>query len=409
MTGANKIRVAVLSDLPYPHWIRLWSRLATSEQIDLTVYICAKPLRNRPWNVDLRNLPFRCECLRGISVPLHWFAPDVWHAHINPGILRELFRDDHDMFLTVGWTYPTMLAVLTLRKWHRKPVLLWDEAIPHPPPRLKRILAPLIRRILSSYDGYLTAGPRTPEYLSSYGADPRKIYVVGQAALDKDDFENKVAEVSQDRQEIKERVLGAIDKKVLLFSGQLIHRKGVHILLEAYREVQEAYPDVALIMMGNGPLRSQLEGYVRANGLRNVIFAGFLSPEQFIEFYAIADVFVLPSLYDCFPIVICEAMCSGLPVVTTSQVGSAGNLVREGENGFVVRPGDSSRLAAAILRMLRDDTLRQQMGMRARAAVQCCSIESVAGRMLDAFNSIAAGCETSDAPLAVNASERPDS
>jgi len=390
----RKIRVAIISDLPYPHWRSLWCRLAASPEIELTVLICSKPVGNRRWRPQFNGLPFRCELMWGITIPLHPLAPDAWYMHVNPQIITVVLSRKFDIFLTVGWTYPTTLAVLALRKWHKKPVVLWDEAIPHPPTWLKRVLTPLIRKILASYDGYLTAGPRTAEYLASYGADLRKTYVVGQAAVDRAFFERELKIAREKKEEIKKKIAGSPDKKVVLFSGQLIVRKGVLILVEAFRRVKREFAGAALVILGTGPLKAKILAYLTEKQIDDVILAGFLPPEEFISYYAIADLFVLPSLYDCFPIVIIEAMHSGLPIVTTRQVGSVGNLVLHGENGLVVEPGDPEQLAHAMLRLLTDQELREKMGREASRLVETYSVEQVAEKMVQAFIAIASKAET---------------
>jgi glycosyltransferase involved in cell wall biosynthesis len=214
--------------------------------------------------------------------------------------------------------------------------------------------------------------------------------VVGQAAVDRQVFEREIESARGRFSEVKNKLIGSLAPKVILFSGQLVPRKGVMHLFEAFGKVQRELKDVTLVIMGTGPLRADLEQYICQQGLSGVIFTGFISAAQFSEYYAIADIFVLPSFYDCFPIVVCEAMFAGVPVITTTQVGSAGNLVRDGETGLIVEPGNSEQLASAILRLLKNDDIRRKMGAKAREAVLGCSVDRVAAKMVVAFQEIAA-------------------
>jgi glycosyltransferase involved in cell wall biosynthesis len=85
--------------------------------------------------------------------------------------------------------------------------------------------------------------------------------------------------------------------------------------------------------------------------------------------YAAADLFALPTLADCFAIVIAEAMAAGLPVVATN-VGGIGEAVFDGDTGFIVPTGDVRALGAALTTLVRDETLRHTMGLRARALAE---------------------------------------
>jgi glycosyltransferase involved in cell wall biosynthesis len=92
--------------------------------------------------------------------------------------------------------------------------------------------------------------------------------------------------------------------------------------------------------------------------------------------YATADLFVLPTLADCFPLVIQEAMAAGLPVVAT-DVGAIREAVRDGETGLLLPPGDVHALAVALATLVADPAARQAMGVRGRAMAEQ-SFDSVA-------------------------------
>jgi glycosyltransferase involved in cell wall biosynthesis len=100
------------------------------------------------------------------------------------------------------------------------------------------------------------------------------------------------------------------------------------------------------------------------------------------KFYAMADLFVLPSFYDTFGVVVDEAMASGLPVVTTTRVGAVADLVRDGENGRVVPPGDAEALADAVREILSDAELRQRMSLRASKDIRKWTVEDAAAGFL---------------------------
>ena len=137
----------------------------------------------------------------------------------------------------------------------------------------------------------------------------------------------------------------------VLFSGQLIHRKGVDVLVEAFVRAANAVPSMRLQLMGNGPDRAELEGKIPPMLRDRVSFLGHKDPTDLPGVFAQADIFVLPSRHDGWGVVINEALAAGLPIVASNAVGAARDLVVDGENGFVVERGSVEELADALTRL----------------------------------------------------------
>lgn len=158
-----------------------------------------------------------------------------------------------------------------------------------------------------------------------------------------------------------------------VFSGRLVDWKGVQFLIEAFAIVHRELPGSSLQILGSGPMRSVLEAQVAATGLGDsVAFAGWTSQPQCAAILAAADVFVLPSLYECGGAVVLEAMACGLPVIATHWGGPADYL--DSTCGILVDPQSPQqfpiRLAEAMMRLGRDPTLRRTMGAAGRTRVE---------------------------------------
>ncbi len=150
----------------------------------------------------------------------------------------------------------------------------------------------------------------------------------------------------------KEKVIGVVAK---LWEG-----KGHEAILEAAHEVIKEIPDVKFLFVGEGYLRNKLEKQVRKMGLSDqVIFTGFRS--DIPEITATFDIALLVSLFEGMGRVLLEAMISGKPVVAT-KVGGIVDVVKDGETGILVPPGDADALAKAIVTILKDEELAQRMG-----------------------------------------------
>ncbi len=168
--------------------------------------------------------------------------------------------------------------------------------------------------------------------------------------------------------------------------GRLVAQKNPLLFVEAAARVRQQLPGARFVMVGDGPLRPTVESRVRALGLTERF--DLVGERTDIEsFYAAADVFWLTSSWEGLPNVILEAMACGLPVVTT-DVGGVRELLRTGEEGYVVPVNDAEAVAAAGLRLLRDAALCRAMGAAARRTAETFSLT----RMVAATEALYAEC-----------------
>ncbi|MBB6675635.1 glycosyltransferase family 4 protein [Cohnella nanjingensis] len=190
----------------------------------------------------------------------------------------------------------------------------------------------------------------------------------------------------------EKRIRGLEGRRIILFVGRLIPLKGVHHLLAALREVVRAEPEAMLVVVGSAFYGSDRETpYVRrlrrlAHPLRkHVRFVPYVSHAEIPRWFALADVAVVPSVRrEAFGLVNVEAMAAGLPVVATC-VGGMKEIIADGETGFLVDPADiSAGMAASVIRLLQDEPLRQEMGLRGRErAIRHFTWEQTAERWLN--------------------------
>lgn len=146
--------------------------------------------------------------------------------------------------------------------------------------------------------------------------------------------------------------------KTIVFVGRLHPVKGAQYLIEAMAIIHRKMPDVKLVIVGDGIERSRLEELREKLDLNGCIqFAGQVPQERIPQIMHQADVFALPSLSESFGIVNIEAMAAGLPIVTTN-VGGLPELIKNGENGFVVEPKNPEAIAEKILLILNNNDLK---------------------------------------------------
>jgi glycosyltransferase involved in cell wall biosynthesis len=164
--------------------------------------------------------------------------------------------------------------------------------------------------------------------------------------------------------------------------------KALHLFLEAAAKIAREYPGVSFVMVGDGSLRPQLEAQAERLGIGSALrMLGWRRdvPELMRAF----DVFLLTSLWEGLPRSLVEAFVSGVPVVA-SHVDGIGEVVQDGRNGFLVPPKDTEAMAAAVIRLLKDEPLRQVMGQQALNSVDDFSVEKMLKDYSNLYENISA-------------------
>jgi glycosyltransferase involved in cell wall biosynthesis len=125
---------------------------------------------------------------------------------------------------------------------------------------------------------------------------------------------------------------------------------------------RECTEEVSLLLLGDGPEEAQLRRACADRGIENVVFAGFKQKPELPRYYAMADVFVFPTLGDPYGLVVDEAMACGLPVISTSAAGEIRDRIEDGVNGYIVPPEDVVTLSERMLYLAKNSDLRSRMG-----------------------------------------------
>lgn len=194
--------------------------------------------------------------------------------------------------------------------------------------------------------GYLVNGQETKKYLMSIGIKEEKIHCVGISA-DSDGLKQSVLTYKQsiDFQE-QSQLYHKGDGLLYLFSGQVVERKGLKYLLEAWLKHKNKFPNDTLLVCGGG---DQLEEFRCKYGREtSIMMIGKVLYNDMYRYYAIADVFVLPTLEDNWSLVVPEAMACGLPVATSIYNGCHSELIQEGVNGYTFDPLNQDSILHAI-------------------------------------------------------------
>ena len=346
--------------------------LASDPDVDLTVLYCARDGAEVYRDEDMKtSLAWDIELLTGYRHRfLRNFAHDLNRGYtrlINPGIVPALAGGRYDavIFMT-GWgSITALLGIATCRLLHIPSFLYGDSSLPPPEDSARASLrAGFLRVVFGLVTGFMVSGVRNADYYAHYRAC-RSTFFLLPWAIDNERFASAGQMTGEERASLRAQQGIAPDAMAILYSAKLVPRKDPLTLLRAFERMRRR-AGAALVFMGDGELRPALEAYVRNRAIPDVHFLGFVNQRDIPRYYAMCDVFVLPSTYEPRGAVINEAMACGLPVIVTDRCGSIGDIVMAGENAFVYRAGVEAELASDLDGLSGDPTLRTRMGRRSR-------------------------------------------
>ena len=229
----------------------------------------------------------------------------------------------------------------------------------------RSLLFRLLERWLASRTTALIAvSPQVRDDLVGLGVAPRERFVVIRLGIE---LGERVSGEQNGRAESR-RYLGIPDDRFAVgWIGRMTAVKRTDDVLVAFKRLRDSGVDAMLCMVGDGPDRVQLERRAHDLGImRHVLFLGY--QEEVASFYAAFDTLVLPSSNEGTPVSAIEALAAGRPVVAT-RVGGVPDVVRDGEDGFLVETGETNELAERLERLARDPELRERMGRQGRERV----------------------------------------
>lgn len=179
-----------------------------------------------------------------------------------------------------------------------------------------------------------------------------------------------------------------LDDIVLIYVGRIGPEKNLPFLLRSFAGAAQAYDNISLVIVGDGPERDNLQDRVRHMQLtERVQFTGMVAYKQLPGYLAMADAFVTSSVTEVHPLSVIEAMASGLPVLGIQSPG-VGDTIQDGVNGFLVPDEDLASFTAKMIRLITDDQKRKEMGQNASIASEKYAIERTSNLMVEHYKRI---------------------
>jgi len=356
------MKLLFLTSIPSPYRVAFFNELGKYVELTVLFERGSSAERDASWR-EYAFSHFTGVIMRGHATSKNTaFCPEV----------RKYLDKSWDHIICADATTPTgMLAIETMK---RRKLDYWIEGDGAFAKSGKGVKERLKKRLLSGAKGYFSTSRAHDDYYLTYGASADRIYRYPFTSV----RESDVLRYPTDRAE-KDRLkneLGLSEEKILIsvgrFSYQNGYGKGYDLLLKACEELPKNY---GVYIIGDKPTDEFLAWKERSE-LSQVHFLDFKRKDELFRYYRAADLFVLLSRGEAWGLVINEAMANGLPVVTTERCVAGLELVRNGENGYIVPAEDVPATVEAIRSVMVADIY--QMGERSLEIIRGYTIEAMA-------------------------------
>lgn len=230
------------------------------------------------------------------------------------------------------------------------------------------------RHVIKHASACVASGELAKQYFIKYGANKEKIYIHNFSSLHKNQILNYIP-TTDDKNAIRKKFDLPINKTIVLGVGRFIPLKQYHFLLYEWKNVSK---HIILLLVGGGVMKEEYELIVKQNNLSNVIIRDFYSFEDLQLIFQASDLFVHPTSYDCWGLVINEAMANGIPVISSDMCVAGLELIEKGVNGDIVHFDDFKSFIDSVKMLASDEKKRNEMSKNNILKIQNFTIEQMA-------------------------------
>ncbi|MBX7221890.1 MAG: glycosyltransferase family 4 protein [Blastocatellia bacterium] len=397
MPSSSRYRLAIVTTHPVQYYVPWYRALAAHPEIEVEVFYCYRQSQegqaqagfgvNFEWDVPLFE-GYKWHFLENVAKNPNVFG---FSGCDTPEIATLVREGRFDAFLVQGWYVKSFWQTMRACWKYRVPLLVrGDSQLANDRSWLKRMAKyGFYRWFLRRFSAVLPVGQRSREYYAYYGVSPEKMFFAPHT-VDNEFFSNRAAHFGGQGEALRRRWGIPLQARVIVFVGKLIPIKRPQDLVKAALHLKTLVPESHVVLVGDGPLRPELEALVQHHDLP-VTFAGFLNQSEISQAYSIAEVLVLCSESETWGLVVNEAMACGVPTVVTETVGCAPDLIVPGKTGAVVPVGNPEQLAKAIQDILAGGKGREEWAFETRQQIQKYSLAVAVEGTVQALRHVVSG------------------
>jgi glycosyltransferase involved in cell wall biosynthesis len=351
-------RILLITNIPTPYRIPLFNKLNEELQKNyykLLVTFGAETYSRRKWKLNLDECEFDYKILKSPKIRL---GSNEKMMFLYAGLYRLLINFKPDVIIVSGFSIATFK--LWLFSFFRNiKYIIWSGSI-NSKFRSDSSLRKLYRKVLvKRAAGFLAYGSKSKEYLIQLGANIENIFI----AINTTDTLFFSSEVEK----FKKQVQLENHRNVLLYVGNLTKGKRIELLLKIVKSLSGKRNDFILIIVGDGPEIFNLKRICTDLKIDSMVdFLGFRQKNDLIKYYAQADIFLFPSSYDIWGLVLIEAMASGLPCISSIYAGATADVIKNGITGYEVDFSNTDTVSDLIDHLLNHKEIAKKIAGNAK-------------------------------------------
>lgn len=394
MINTTVKKIAIVTSHPIQYQIPLFRAISLQSDIDLTVYFGCdygiNPTKVHPgfgkafaWDIPLLD-GYKHVFLKSSKADL---GVNDWRLD-GPELKSYFQSNQYDAVIVFGWNKVLFWqAIFWAKKYKISLILRAESNLKHTQSwQTKVIKSLLFPYFFKQFDAFMSIGSHNSELYRYYGVQNSSIYDAPYCV--DNDFFAWGAKNSEIKAEQLRLSLGISKSDTLfLFMAKFVDRKRPLDLITAAAKNRE-YRNFHVILVGGGELMEICQDAIIDKRLNNVHLVGFINQTELPVYYAAADVFVLPSQYETWGLVLNEAMACGLPGIVTDTCGAAHDMIIDGKTGYSYPMGDVEQLSKLMVLMSNSLGNCQKMGQRAAKHVQNFSVPLVVSALKNIMQDI---------------------
>lgn len=331
---------------------------ALSRLVDLHVVFCAAMgAGGMPWSrppLEFAHTFVESARLRGRAARFAGRVNRPAEYYVSPRILTAIAQHRPHAVIAGGYSIPSLYAWI-YAAWRGCRRLIFSEGTSRSEAELGTLQRMARRLLLRSADAAIGVSDAAVARFLELGMPANRTF--------KSPYTTDLSRFEKSRDSARRNQ----DRCRFAYVGRLVPVKGVDLLLRAFQAARSQCHEIELRIVGTGPEEEGLRDHARRLGVDDgVEFSGFKAQDELAAEYFDTDVFVFPTLLDPFGIAVLEAAAAGLPLIVSPHAGAAGDLVRNGDTGYVVDPMETEELGRVMVHLARNPDLRSRLGAAAR-------------------------------------------
>jgi glycosyltransferase involved in cell wall biosynthesis len=344
------------------HFFNKLNEKFLSEWYNFKIIFSSENESIRKWDIkkEISTFEFDYEILN--SKTIHSKSKTDHHFfHINIWFTDILRKENADIIIHAWWAWLSAWQSCLWCKKNNKKYILWNESTKYEDSWRRTLTKPIVKWLVNNSTEYISFWTRSKEYLEILWAESYKIHEFYNT-IDIDFFIKQWEQLIIRKNEFKKKYWLQTNN-VLLYVWRLEKGKWVYEMLEWFWEFQKNNNDITLLIVWWWNEENYMKQVIKDKWYKNIIFAWYIQKNNISELFVISDIFTLPSKQEVWWLVINEAMCFWLPILTAHKVWASVDLVEEWKNGYIMKENNKEEFKKWLDFIINNDLINNNVSL----------------------------------------------